>query len=78
MDLYNNCTSKVRCKSRTSSMFPVLQGTRQGGINSPSLYLIYINDLISELEHSGAGICLVGHSISSLSVADDMVLLSFF
>ena len=33
-------------------MFPVLQGTRQGGISSPALYLIYINDLISELEQS--------------------------
>ena len=77
VELYNNCTSKVRYKSRTSSMFPVLQGTRQGGISSPALYLIYINDLISELEQSGAGICLGGYSISSLSVADDMVLLSF-
>ena len=58
-------------------MFPVLQGTRQGGISSHALYLIYINDLISELEQSGAGICLGGYSISSLSVSDDMVLLSF-
>jgi len=29
VELYNNCTSKVRYKSSTSSMFPVLQGTRQ-------------------------------------------------
>jgi len=33
--------------------------------------------MISELEQSGAGICLGGNSIRSLSVADDMVLLSF-
>jgi len=41
-------------------MFPVLQGTRQGGLYTlPTLYLIYINDLISEIEQSGAWAVIV-------------------
>ena len=57
-------------------MFPVLQSVRQGGITSPFLYLIYIDGLIKLLESSGYGLCITGADVSSLSVADDMILVS--
>ena len=44
---------------------------------SRTFCLLYINGLIQELENSGYGFCIAGKSYSSLSVADDMVLLSY-
>jgi len=41
------------------------------------LYLLYINGLISTLEKSGAGICVYNIRVSSPTVADDMLLLSY-
>ena len=77
MSLYNNSQSIVRHNGLFSEPFSVAQGTRQGGVTSPSLYLLYIEDLIKELENSGYGFCIAGGNCSSLSVADDMALLSF-
>ena len=77
MNMYKGSTSIVRHNGLFSDPVPVRQGTRQGGVSSPSMYLIYIEELISELEHSGQGFCITGSSCSSLSVADDMALLSF-
>ena len=54
---------------------PVKQGTRQGDI---ALYLLFINGLICEKEHSGFGLCMFDVPIGCSTVADDMVLLSYF
>ena len=75
--MYKNSTSVVRHNGQFSDPIPVQQGTRQGGVSSPSMYLIFIEDLILELERSGHGFCIAGSNCSSLSVADDMALLSF-
>ena len=40
------------------------------------MYLVYINGLIKELEDSGYGMCIYDQNICSLTVADDMVLVS--
>jgi hypothetical protein len=47
------------------------------GITSPMLYLIYINDLLNELESSGLGICVFDIHTSSSTVADDLDLISY-
>ena len=49
-NLYRNMKSCVHHLQYRSSWFEVKQGTRQGGKNSPLLYLMYINGLIKELE----------------------------
>ena len=54
---------------------PVKQGTKQGDI---ALYLLFINGLICEIEHSGFGLCMFDVPIGCPTVADDMVLLSYF
>lgn len=76
VSLYSNMTSCVRNESFISDWFSVKQGTRQGGKSSPILYLLYINGLIQELEHSKLGFCIYNYNIGSPTVADDMILFS--
>ena len=76
-DMYTNSRSRKKLQGLLSDEFPVLQGTRQGGKSSPMMYLVFINELIRELERSNFGMCLYGMNMCSPTVADDMVLVSF-
>ncbi len=58
-----------------SREYNILQGTGQGGIISPWLFLVYINDLISELENSKWGIFLYNIYYGSPTFVDDITLL---
>ncbi|XP_064072630.1 uncharacterized protein LOC135193569 [Vanessa tameamea] len=51
-------------------------GVRQGGMSSPILFNLYINDLIVALSGTRIGCHIDGVSINNISYADDMVLLS--
>ena len=74
--MHSDMYSCVLINGHMSDWFPVLQGTRQGGCWSPFLYLIYINDLISELQNSSYGLSIGHISVCAPTVADDMLLLS--
>ena len=76
INLYDNMESYVRFKGYTSDSFQVLQGTRQGGVLSPILYLVSIDDLILELKASMEGLIVYNIILGSPTVADDMLLLS--
>ena len=75
-NLYKGMTSRVKFHGCKSEWFPIQQGTRQGGVISPFLFLVYFNDLLYELERSGLGICVSNLSLSSPTVADDMLVAS--
>ena len=49
-DWYDKLYAMVRWNVVTSSMFSVKCGVRQGGVLSPWLFNIYVDDLIIELE----------------------------
>ena len=67
---------QVKWGNVTSSHFTVSNGVRQGGILSPILFNIYMDDLSKELNKCNTG-CLVGNSvINHLMYADDLVILS--
>ncbi|XP_022814444.1 uncharacterized protein LOC111348165 [Spodoptera litura] len=51
-------------------------GVRQGGLTSPDLFNVYMNDLIEELSGTAVGLRLGDRYVNNLSYADDMVLLS--
>ena len=76
INLYTDMTSCVKTQSHKSEWFPVLQGTRQGGVISPFLYLVYDNDLMWELDASEMGLFVHNINCGSLAVADDKLALS--
>ena len=76
INLYTGMESCVKSQSYKSEWFPVLQGTRQGGVLSPFLYLIYDNDLIWELENSRLGLYIFNINCGNPAVADDKLVLS--
>ena len=56
---------------QSSRVYDVAQGTRQGGVQSPSLFLgFFINDLIEELNKTKAGfsltVCILDYLVCSL------------
>jgi len=73
---YSKLYSVVRWNSVYSKEFKVSSGVRQGGILSPILFNVYVDDLIDELRLSGCG-CYCGRTfIGCIMYADDLLLLS--
>ena len=59
-----------------SDYFKALNGVKQGGIISPVLFCVYIDQLLINLASSGVG-CYVGlNFVGALAYADDIVLLA--
>ena len=59
-----------------SAYFPVLNGVRQGGVLSPLLFCVYIDNLLLRLSSSGVGCYMGANFVGALAYADDIVLLS--
>ncbi|RVE42698.1 hypothetical protein evm_012665 [Chilo suppressalis] len=73
---YHNQFNNVRRANNYSTFFGLNYGVRQGGITSPRLFSLYINELILELS-SLRIVCRIDDvSINNISYADDMALLS--
>jgi len=51
-------------------------GVRQGGVLSPVLFAVYVNDIIVALSESGAGCYYDNMSVGCVMYADDLLLLS--
>ena len=66
---------RVKWNDTSSETFGVTNGVRQGGILSPLLFGVFIDDLLNELQNSGFG-CRIGHLyVGALGFADDLILL---
>ena len=73
---YTSQTMYVRWNNVISSGFRVSSGVRQGGILSPYLFCVYMDDLSIKLNDIKVG-CMIGTTlINHLMYADDLVLLS--
>lgn len=73
---YNHQSNQVRWGSVVSGEYRLGCGVRQGGLTSPRLFNLYMNQLIEELSSTGIGCHAGGVCVNNLSYADDMVLLS--
>ena len=66
---------KIRWDGEFSECFGVSNGVKQGGVISPVLFCVYIDELLVKLENSGVG-CYMGRAFSgAFAYADDITIL---
>ena len=68
----------VRWGITTTSSFLVSNGVKQGGILSPMLFNVYMDQLSIKLNRSDIGGNIGGHLINHVCYADDLCLISLF
>ncbi len=75
MDMYENQKSHVTWNGTYGDYFKCSNGVRQGGVASPVLFTIYMDELTTRLEIFGTG-CFIGHQYyGCISYAGDLILL---
>ena len=73
---YANQSMQVRWGNAVSAPLSVSNGVRQGGLLSPALFNLYMNDLSVQLNNCKTG-CKIGNTvINHLMYADDLAVLS--
>ncbi|CAC5419971.1 unnamed protein product [Mytilus coruscus] len=75
-NMYTDLSSAILSGGKLSTWFKLNRGVRQGSALSAKLYLIFINDLINELESSNKGEFLYDINSSSPVQADDISLIA--
>ncbi len=75
-NLYSDCQEVVRWEGEFSRVYQVMQGVRQGGILSPHLYKMYINNLLDTMTEIRMGLTIGNVYIGTPTCADDLLLLS--
>ena len=76
IDWYGKCSCIVKYQDCLSRMFLMKQGIRQGGVLSPVLFALYVDDVLKRLNSSSFGCNLFGLDLSALMYADDIILLT--
>jgi len=59
-----------------SDYFSAVNGVKQGGVLSPVLYCVYIDDLLLALSNSGVGFYIGNNFVGALAYAEDIVLIA--
>ena len=73
---YTDQKAGVRWNGSLSNKFSISNGVRQGGVLSPILFTIYIDDLLLELEQQGIG-CYWNHIFAgAVCYAEDIALIA--
>jgi hypothetical protein len=81
LSLYNYYSVSFGCldfsgKINKNSMFQINKGVKQGGVISPLLFNIYIDDLINKVVNSDYGLSIKDCKISIMAYCDDIIILS--
>ena len=72
---HNNLKSHVSVNDSFTEWFDVESGVRQGDTLAPSLFALYLEDLITCIKNVNGGVPLENDQISILLYADDIVLI---
>ena len=74
--MHDGLRCHVKWNGCFSSWFSINAGVRQGGVLSPDLYCLYVDELISILKKSGVGCHVNKIFAAALFNADDMAVLA--
>ena len=74
--MYDDLRSGIRINNVMTDSFSIASGVRQGDSLAPTLFFLYINDLIPVINELDVGVSIGDTKISILLYADDIVLLS--
>ena len=72
----NICESCLQLNEIFTDWFSVLNGVKQGDNLSPTLFALFINDIVNEINYLGYGIQVMTYKINVLLNADDTVILA--
>jgi exonuclease III len=76
LTMYINQKLCVNWSESNSDYFPISNGVKQGGILSPVLFTVYMDELLNRLKHSGVG-CYIGNVFcGAVAYADDLTLMA--
>ena len=76
MIMYTNQSIRVKWGNTTGHKFAISNGVRQGGVISPLLFTLYIDNLLERLRPVGVG-CYIGKTFhGAFGYADDLILLT--
>ena len=75
LNMYTNQKLQVKWNGCISPKFNVSNGVRQGGILSPFLFSVYVDDLLIKLKNDAVGCHIGNHYVGVLGYADDLILL---
>ena len=73
---YSSQQMQVRWNGKLSQAFGVRNGVRQGSVLSPSLFNVYVDDLLKVLSVSGYGARIADMYCGCVAYADDLTLVS--
>jgi hypothetical protein len=76
INMYSNNFVRIAWGGVLSDYFLAVNGVKQGGVLSPVLYCVYIDDLLLALSNSGVGCYIGSNFVGALVYADDIVLIA--
>ena len=74
--VYQHQLGFVQLGGQKSNEFKLKNGTRQGSVLSPSLFTVYIDDMLKELRQAQLGCHIAGIWYGACAYADDLALLA--
>ena len=74
--IYTEQEAWVKWGSVKSEKFRISNGTRQGSVLSPTLFAVYLDDLLVELRNHGLGCHMAGLWVGAVAFADDLLLMA--
>ena len=72
--MYTNQCIRVRWSGETSENYSIYNGVKQGGVLSPILFAVYIDELLMRLKRSDLGCHIGSEYVGALAYADDVCL----
>ena len=73
---YENSIMLVKVDDEFSSIFIPKLGVRQGGVASLKLFAIFIEDVVTSVDNTSAGIQIKNTTINIMMYADDIIVVA--